>query len=78
VAFEHTEKSVPSRWIASSLVAVDVERTVTDDGAGTVRDRLRAALPAAMKARDSVAISALRSALGAIDNAETVDAGCAP
>ncbi|HEY2765344.1 MAG TPA: hypothetical protein VGJ13_15240 [Pseudonocardiaceae bacterium] len=51
---------------------------MTDDGAGTVRDRLRAALPAAMKARDVVAVAALRSALGAIDNAEAVDAARAP
>jgi len=49
-----------------------------DDDAGTVRDRLRAALPDAMKARDSVAVAALRSALGAIDNAEAVDAARAP
>ena len=58
---------------------MDLTRTATtDDGTGTVRDRLRAALPAAMKARDSVAIAALRSALGAIDNAEAVEAGWAP
>ncbi|MBF6216279.1 hypothetical protein IU433_28360 [Nocardia puris] len=40
-----------------------------------LRDRLRAALPAAIKARDGAAISALRSALGAIDNAGAVDLG---
>ena len=40
----------------------------------TVRSRLRGALPAAMKARDMTAVAALRSALGAIDNAEAVDA----
>ncbi|NJC84120.1 GatB/YqeY domain-containing protein [Planosporangium mesophilum] len=39
-----------------------------------LRDRLRAALPAAMKARDRVAVAALRSALAAIDNAEAVAA----
>ncbi|MRH90942.1 hypothetical protein GFY24_26470 [Nocardia sp. SYP-A9097] len=39
-----------------------------------LRDRLRAALPVAMKARDRSATAALRSALGAIDNAEAVDA----
>lgn len=49
-----------------------------DDGTQTVRDRLRASLPAAMKARDSVAVAALRSALAAIDNAEAVDAARAP
>jgi uncharacterized protein len=39
-----------------------------------LRDRLRRALPAAMKARDRPAVTALRSALAAIDNAEAVDA----
>ncbi|WP_067827811.1 hypothetical protein [Nocardia inohanensis] len=38
-----------------------------------LRDRLRAALPVAMKARDRTATAAIRSALGAIDNAEAVD-----
>ncbi len=37
-----------------------------------LRQRLRDALPAAMKARDTVAVAALRSALAAIDNAEAV------
>ena len=36
----------------------------------SVRERLRAALPPALKARDAVAVAALRSALAAIDNAE--------
>lgn len=44
----------------------------------TVRDRLRHALPAAMKARDRTAVGALRSALAAIDNAEAVDVAFAP
>lgn len=39
----------------------------------SLRERLRAALPAAMKARDRTAMSALRSTLSAIDNAEAVD-----
>ncbi|MFI1913119.1 hypothetical protein [Nocardia sp. NPDC020380] len=39
-----------------------------------LRDRLRAEIPRAMKARDRDATKALRSALGAIDNAEAVDA----
>jgi len=38
-----------------------------------LQDRLRAALTAAMKASDSTAIAALRSALSAIGNAEAVD-----
>ena len=44
---------------------------MTGDG-GTLRGRLRGALPAAMKARDAVAVAALRSALAA-DNAEAVE-----
>jgi uncharacterized protein len=38
----------------------------------TVRDLLQRALGKALKARDNVAVSALRSALGAIDNASAV------
>jgi uncharacterized protein len=38
----------------------------------SLRQRLRAALPAAMKARDRAATAALRSTLAAIDNAEAV------
>jgi hypothetical protein len=37
-----------------------------------LRQRLREALPAAMKARDRATVSALRSTLAAIDNAEAV------
>lgn len=44
-----------------------------------LRARLRAALPTAMKARDTVAVTALRGAIAAIDNAEAVDlAGAQP
>ncbi|MGV9860090.1 hypothetical protein ACWDTD_15760 [Gordonia sp. NPDC003425] len=39
--------------------------------AGAVRARLRAELRTAMRSRDRVAVSALRSALAAIDNAES-------
>jgi len=46
--------------------------------APTVRERLRQALGEALKARDSIAVSALRSALGAIDNASAVPASPAP
>lgn len=42
-----------------------------------IRTRLRRALTAALKARDAGAVSALRSALGAIGNAEAVDPGTA-
>jgi uncharacterized protein YqeY len=54
------------------------QAATTDGGASTVRDRLRSALPGAMKARDGVAVAALRSALAAIDNAEAVDTAQAP
>jgi uncharacterized protein YqeY len=37
-----------------------------------VRERLRAGLTVAMKARDRMAVAALRATLGAIDNAEAV------
>lgn len=40
-----------------------------------LRDRLRAALPTAMKARDRGTVAVLRSAIAAIDNAESVDIG---
>jgi uncharacterized protein len=43
--------------------------------ADLVRDRLRAALRQAMKDRDKNAVSGLRSAVAAIDNAEAVEAG---
>jgi uncharacterized protein YqeY len=41
----------------------------------SLRQRLRAALPTAMKARDRAATSALRATLAAIDNAEAVAPG---
>lgn len=44
-------------------------------GVTSLRERLRAALKPAMKARDLGAVSALRSALAAIDNAEAIDVG---
>jgi uncharacterized protein YqeY len=47
-----------------------------EDEPGTdVRARLRLALREALRARDMVAVSALRSALAAIGNAEAVDPG---
>lgn len=46
-------------------------RAVTE----TVRDRLRAALPAALKQRDAPRVSVLRATLAALDNAEAVPAG---
>ncbi|CAM4063164.1 hypothetical protein [Nocardiopsis rhodophaea] len=39
----------------------------------SLRVRLREALPEAMRARDRVAVSVLRSTLAALDNAEAVD-----
>lgn len=38
-----------------------------------LRQRLRISLREALKARDSIAVAALRSAVSAIDNAEAVD-----
>ena len=38
-----------------------------------IRQRLRAALPAAVKARDRTAMAALRATLAAIDNAEAAE-----
>ncbi len=38
----------------------------------SLRVRMRRALPEAMRARDKAAVSALRGALGALDNAEAV------
>jgi uncharacterized protein YqeY len=46
---------------------------VTQVGDDNLRDRLSRALPTAMKARDGPAMTALRSALAAIDNAGAVD-----
>ncbi|HEY6708307.1 MAG TPA: hypothetical protein VJB61_12030 [Actinomycetota bacterium] len=46
---------------------------MTQVGDDCLRDRLSRALPAAMKARDRPAMTALRSALAAIDNAGAVD-----
>jgi uncharacterized protein YqeY len=45
---------------------------MTDD-AGALRDRLRGALPAAIKARDAVAVAALRSAADAYERAGRPD-----
>ena len=46
---------------------------MTPPGHDNLRDRLRRALPPAIKAQDRPAITALRSALAAIDNAGAVD-----
>jgi uncharacterized protein YqeY len=51
---------------------------VADREAGDIRTRMRRALTAAMKARDRRAVTALRSALAAIDNAEAVDTANPP
>ena len=44
---------------------------------GGVQARLRLALAESLRARDTIAVSALRSALGAIGNAEAVEPGTA-
>ena len=51
---------------------------VTNVGNEAIRDRLPRALRDAMRARDSVAVSALRSALAALDNAGAVPPDPAP
>jgi uncharacterized protein YqeY len=51
---------------------------VTGVGDEAIRDRLHHALRDAMRARDRVAASALRSALAALDNAGAVPAGQGP
>jgi uncharacterized protein len=56
--------------------AVD-SRGPADDGGAGVRARLRLALSDALRARDMVAVSAVRSALSAISNAEAVNPGSA-
>lgn len=48
------------------------------DATSPLHARLRRALPPALKARDRVAVAALRSALAAIDNAQAVTAPPAP
>jgi uncharacterized protein YqeY len=54
------------------------QRSSDDQPDGDVRARLRQALGAAVRARDPVAASALRSALGALGNAEAVPAPQTP
>jgi len=54
---------------------MSTEPTGTTGTTEPLRDRLRAALPAALKARDRATAATLRSTLAAIDNAEAVDAG---
>ena len=51
---------------------------MTPGSADNLRERLSRALPVAMKARDRLAVAALRSALAAIDNAGAVDPSQAP
>ena len=48
------------------------------DAARSLERRLRAALPAAMKAHDRTAVTGIRSALSAIANAEAIDASHGP
>jgi uncharacterized protein len=48
--------------------------TPEDHAVGAVREKLRAGLLAAMKARRPEAVAALRIAIAAIDNAEAVEA----
>jgi uncharacterized protein YqeY len=60
------------------VAGVDPFRPETGAGPGAdLPARLRLALTEALRARDMVAVSALRSALGAIGNAEAVEPGAA-
>jgi uncharacterized protein len=55
-----------------------VDALTPQPGAGSGADlttRLRRALAGALRARDTIAVSAFRSALGAIGNAEAVEPG---
>ena len=45
---------------------------MSGDAAGGLRERMAASLTASMKARDRVAVAALRSALARVSNAEAV------
>src|SRR5262249_10194220 len=63
--------SRPSYPGEGKVAAVSTEPTTAQPDPRTpLRQRLREALPAAMKARDRLAVAALRSTLAAIDNAE--------
>jgi hypothetical protein len=55
-----------------------VAHRVATVGNEAIRDRLHQALRDAMRARDRVAVSALRSALAALDNAAAVPPGPVP
>jgi len=50
------------------------ELGVATVGGVTIREALRAGLKGAMQTRDKASTGAIRSALGAIDNAEAIDA----
>ncbi len=63
--------------LTATEIVVDGETRWTTAPPG-LRDGLRRGLAAAMKRRDAVAVAALRSALAAIDNAETTDVSRAP
>ncbi|MEU4315030.1 GatB/YqeY domain-containing protein [Nocardia sp. NPDC024068] len=67
-----------TRWTAPAdavyVPAMAAETPGTAEGT-SVRDRLRAALTVAMRARDRGTTALLRSTLAAIDNAEAVDIG---
>jgi uncharacterized protein YqeY len=51
---------------------------MTGDPASPLRDRMSAALTSSMKARDKVAVTALRSALARVANAEAVHIDTVP
>lgn len=51
------------------------DASMSTETASSVRDRLRSALPVAMKARDRRTVAVVRATLAAIDNAESVELG---
>jgi uncharacterized protein len=65
-------------WLAAPGHPGRVDRIVADVSNEAIRDQLHQALRDAMRARDSVAASALRSALAALDNAGAVPPGPVP
>lgn len=69
---DHADGTSDGTIDAAIDAAGDAAIDAAGDGTTSMRQRLRAALTTAMKARDQVRVRALRDGLGAIDNAEAV------
>jgi GrpB-like predicted nucleotidyltransferase (UPF0157 family)/uncharacterized protein YqeY len=79
--FEHDREAYTDGKAELVARLTRAARTAGDRAAASgvpLRQRLRQALPVALKARDRHAVSALRTALAAIENAEAVDGRPAP